>query len=533
LDPAGLSDDEKLIQRQAFAGLLWTKQFYHYSVDLWLQGDPGQPQPPASRRSGRNAGWEHFNSTDILSMPDKWEYPWFAAWDLAFHCLSLALVDPEFAKSQLILLGREWYQHPNGQKPAYEWSFGDVNPPVQACAAWQVYEITRAQTGVADTAFLERVFHKLLMNFTWWVNRKDAEGNNVFQGGFLGLDNIGVFDRSQPLPTGGHIDQADGTAWMAMYCVNMLAIALELARTHPAYEDVATKFFEHFIYIANSLSDMGSHGLSLWDEEDGFYYDVLHAPDGRQMPLKVRSFVGLIPLFAAATLEPALLDMLPNFHRRLEWFLKYRPHLVQNVASLTEMGAGGHYQLAIVGREKLVRILGRVFNPDEFLSDYGLRALSRYHADHPYEINVNGMIHSVHYEPAESSSALFGGNSNWRGPIWFPINYLMIEALRKHHHHYGDELKIEVPTGSGRCITLGEAADELSRRLLSIFAKQEKDGGRRPVLGGEPIFQKDPHWRDHLLFYEYFHGDNGAGLGASHQTGWSALVVNLLQDLKG
>ncbi len=528
-----LSEDERLVQRQAFAGLLWSKQFYHFSVELWLRGDPSQPQPPSSRLYGRNHEWEHFNSTDILSMPDKWEYPWFAAWDLAFHCVSLALVDPDFAKNQLILLGREWYQHPNGQIPAYEWAFGDVNPPVQAWAAWQVYQITREQTGMADTAFLERVFHKLLMNFTWWVNRKDAEGNNVFQGGFLGLDNIGVFDRSQPLPTGGHIDQADGTAWMAMYCVNMLAIALELARTHPAYEDVATKFFEHFIYIANALSDMGNHGLSLWDEQDGFYYDVLHTSDGRFMPLKVRSFVGLIPLFAVATLEPGLLEVLPGFRRRFEWFLEYRPQLVHNVASLTEMGAGGHHQLAIVGREKLVRILGHVFNPEEFFSDYGLRALSRYHAGHPYEINVNGMVHSVHYEPAESSSGLFGGNSNWRGPIWFPINYLMVEALRKHYHHYGDEFKIEVPTGSGNCVTLNEAADELSRRLVRVFLSDRLNGGSRPVFGGETIFQGDPLWQDNLLFYEYFHGDNGAGIGASHQTGWTALVANLIQETGG
>jgi hypothetical protein len=535
LHRAGLSDEERLIQRQALAGLLWSKQFYHFNVELWLQGDPAQPQPPSSRLQGRNHEWEHFNSTDILSMPDKWEYPWFAAWDLAFHCVSLALVDPEFAKSQLILLGREWYQHPNGQIPAYEWAFGDVNPPVQAWAAWQVYKITRDQTGAADTFFLERVFHKLLMNFTWWVNRKDAEGNNVFQGGFLGLDNIGVFDRSQPLPTGGRIDQADGTAWMALYCVNMLAIALELARTHPAYEDVATKFFEHFIYIANALSDMGNHGFSLWDEQDGFYYDVLHTPDGKFMPLKVRSFVGLIPLFAQATLEPALLDMLPNFKRHLEWFLEYRPGLVQNVASLTEMGAHGQYQLAIVGRQKLVRILGHVFNPDEFFSDYGLRALSKYHDAHPYEINVNGRLYGVHYEPAESGSGLFGGNSNWRGPVWFPINYLMVEALRGYDHYYGEDLKIEVPFGSGErseCITLKDAANELSRRLVRIFRQNPTNGGGRPVFGGEAVFQKNPFWHNNLLFYEYFHGDNGAGIGASHQTGWTALVANLIQNIE-
>ena len=532
IQPPDLSEDERRVHRQAIAGLLWSTQFYHFNVELWLKGDPAQPKPPPSRLQGRNHGWEHLNSTYVLSMPDKWEYPWFAAWDLAFHCVSLALVDPDFAKSQLILLGREWFQHPNGQLPAYEWAFGDVNPPVQAWAAWQVYTLTLRQTGVADTLFLERVFHKLLMNFTWWVNRKDAKGNNVFQGGFLGLDNIGVFDRSQPLPTGGYIDQADGTAWMAMYCVNMLAIALELARTRPAYEDVATKFFEHFIYIANALSDMGNHGMSLWDSQDGYYYDGLHTPDGQFIPLRVRSFVGLIPLFAVATLEPEVMEALPDFKRHVEWFLHYRPDLVGNVASLTDRGAHGRLLLAIVGREKLVRILGHVFNPAEFFSDFGLRALSRYHADHPYEISLNGMVHSVRYEPAESSSRLFGGNSNWRGPIWFPINFLMVEALRGFYGYYGDDLKIEVPLGSGRCVNLKEAAGELSRRLVRLFLRNPQDGGRRPVFGGEPIFQNDPLWQDLLLFYEYFHGDNGAGIGASHQTGWTALVANLIQNQK-
>ena len=464
-------------------------------------------------------------------MPDKWEYPWYAAWDLAFHMVPFAQIDPEFAKDQLVLLLREWYMHPNGQLPAYEWAFGDVNPPVHAWAAWRVYEISRDRTGTADTDFLEQVFQKLLLNFTWWVNRKDMEGNNVFQGGFLGLDNIGVFDRSQPLPTGGHLDQADGTAWMAIYCVNMLAIALELARTRPVYEEIATKFFEHFIYIANALSDMGNHGLSLWDEEDGFYYDGLHTPDGKFLPLKVRSFVGLIPLFAVETLDADLLEALPNFKRRLEWFLKNRPHLIQNVASLTEKGAQGQHHLAIVGREKLERILEYVFSQDEFLSDYGLRALSKYHASHPYRLEVNGMTYGVEYAPAESTSGLFGGNSNWRGPVWFPINYLMVESLRKYHRHYGDGFKIEAPFGSGNCVTLKEAADILSRRLIGVFASDETNGRRRPVFGGEPIFQNDPAWRDNLLFYEYFHGDNGAGIGASHQTGWTALVANLIQDI--
>jgi len=504
---------------------MWTKQFYHYSVELWLEGDPAQPDPPEARKRGRNAGWGHLYNLDVLSMPDKWEYPWYAAWDLAFHTLPIALVDPEWAKRQLILLLREWYMHPNGQLPAYEWALGDVNPPVHAWAAWQVYQIT----GSEDTAFLERVFHKLLLNFTWWVNRKDADGHNVFQGGFLGLDNIGVFDRSAALPTGGHIEQADGTAWMAMYSLTMMCIALELARTKPAYEDVATKFFEHFVYIADATYDMGGQGVSLWDEEDGFFYDVLHAPDGAFVPLRVRSFVGLIPLLAVQALEPRQLEALPRFRRRMEWLLKYRPHLAAHVAPLTEQGAHGHYQLAIVGRDQLARILSRVFDPDEFLSDYGLRALSRAHAASPFTCQVGDQAYTVSYEPAESSSGLFGGNSNWRGPIWFPINYLMVEALRKYYHHYGDSLTVQVPQGSGNRLTLDRAADELSQRLSRIFLRDEGDQGRRPVFGGEPIFQDDPHWRDHILFYEYFHGDNGAGIGASHQTGWTALVANLLQ----
>ncbi|MGD2206004.1 MAG: glucosidase [Anaerolineae bacterium] len=521
-----LTDDERQVQRQALAGLMWTKQFYHYSVELWLEGDPAQLPPSASRRHGRNADWGHLYNLDVLSMPDKWEYPWYAAWDLAFHTVPIALIDPEWAKRQLILLLREWYMHPNGQLPAYEWALDDVNPPVHAWATWQVYQLT----GGTDTDFLEKVFHKLLLNFTWWVNRKDHDGNNVFQGGFLGLDNIGVFDRSAPLPTGGHIEQADGTAWMAMYSLQMLAIALELARTKPAYEDVATKFFEHFIYIANAFYTMGGHDVSLWDERDGFFYDVLHTPDGVFLPLRVRSFVGLIPLLAVQALEPERLAHLPRFRRRLEWFLQYRPHLVDNVAPLQEKGAHGHYQLAIVGRERLARIAERLFHSEEFLSDYGFRALSRYHANQPFTCSVSGQAYTVRYEPAESTTGLFGGNSNWRGPIWFPINYLMIEALRKYHHHYGDGLKVEVPSGSGTWLTLGAAADEVARRLTRIFLQDPHDGGRRPVFGSERLLQTNPHWRDYVLFYEYFHGDNGAGLGASHQTGWTALVANLMQQ---
>ncbi len=429
--PTQASPEERAIQRQAMAGMLWSKQFYHYNVELWLKGDPAQPPPPPERMDGRNHEWEHLDNMDVLSMPDKWEYPWYAAWDLAFHMIPLAAVDPEWAKNQLILLLREWYMHPNGQLPAYEWAFGDVNPPVHAWAALKVYAIDKDKTGQGDVLFLERIFQKLLLNFTWWVNRKDKDGRNIFQGGFLGLDNIGDFDRNKPLPGGGYLDQADGTAWMAMYCLNMLAMALEIARYRISYEDVATKFFEHFIYITNAFYNLGHQGMSLWNEEDGFFYDGIHTPDGQYLPVKVRSLVGLTPLFAVETLEPEVLEQLPKFKQRLEWFLQYRPWLVKNVASLTEMGAHGHYQLAVLGREKLERVLQRVFDPEEFLSDYGLRSLSRYYARHPYEFYIDGQVHRVKYEPAESSSALFGGNSNWRGPVWFPVNYLLIELTEE------------------------------------------------------------------------------------------------------
>ncbi|MFN8486007.1 MAG: hypothetical protein U0350_00365 [Caldilineaceae bacterium] len=524
------SADERLVQRQAFAGLLWSKQLYHYSVELWLDGDPASPPPPEARKQGRNSAWGHLYNFDVISMPDKWEYPWYAAWDLAFHTIPLALIDPEWAKRQLILMLREWYMHPNGQIPAYEWAFGDVNPPVHAWAAWRVYKITRNVTGVADTDFLEKVFQKLLLNFTWWVNRKDTEGRNVFEGGFLGLDNIGVFDRSAPLPTGGHLEQADGTAWMGMYCLNMLAIALELARTRPAYEDVATKFFEHFIYIADAINNvMGYEGL--WNEADGFYYDSIHLPTGHEFPLKIRSFVGLIPLYAVETLEPELLDMLPRFRRRMEWFIKYRPNLVQQIASLTTPGEGGRLLLSLVNRQPLLRILQRMLDPQQFLSDYGLRALSKEHEQNPYTLTVDGQTHVVRYEPAESSSPLFGGNSNWRGPIWFPVNYLIVEALQNYHHYYGASLQVELPTGSGQCASLDAVATDLARRLTSIFLRDKQ--GRRAFNGGVDLFQTDPHWRDHILFYEYFHGDNGAGIGASHQTGWTALVAKLIQQSGG
>jgi hypothetical protein len=525
--PAQLSEDARLVMRQAFAGLLWSKQFFHYDVRRWLEGDPAGPPPPASRRAGRNHEWEHLYNDDVISMPDKWEYPWYAAWDLAFHMIPLALVDPDFAKGQLLLFLREWYMHPNGQIPAYEWAFGDVNPPVHAWAALRVYRIERKLRGTGDRDFLQRVFHKLLLNFTWWVNRKDAEGKNVFQGGFLGLDNIGVFDRSAPLPTGGHIEQSDGTAWMGMYCLNMLAIALELAREDPSYEDVASKFFEHFVYIAHAMDAMGHEGISLWDEADGFYYDVLHV-DGRHQPLKVRSLVGLVPLFAVQALEPDVVDALPGFRRRLQWFIDNRPELRDHIQLSTTPAGATRRLLSIVSREQLPRILSVMLDENEFLSPHGIRAVSRYHAEHPYVFAVGGAEHRVDYEPAESSSGLFGGNSNWRGPIWFPMNYLLIESLQKFHHFYGDAVRVRFPTGAGPRLNLWEVAAEVSRRLTRIFLRGAD--GRRPVHGGTEKFQTDPHWRDLVLFYEYFHGDNGAGIGASHQTGWTGLVAKLLQQ---
>ncbi len=528
-----IGEDERLVQRQAFAGLLWSKQLYHYSIELWRDGDPVGPPPPAARLIGRNAEWGHLHNFDVISMPDKWEYPWYAAWDLAFHMVPLALIDPEWAKRQMILMLREWYMHPNGQIPAYEWAFGDVNPPVHAWAALRVYKIARNVTGVTDTVFLEKIFQKLLLNFTWWVNRKDAHGNNVFQGGFLGLDNIGVFDRSAPLPKGGHLEQADGTAWMGMYCLNMLAIALELARTKAAYEDVATKFFEHFIYIANAINSHMSDEHTgdengLWDEEDGFYYDAVHTPENHHFPLKLRSFVGLIPLYAVETLEPELLEKLPRFRRRMEWFIKYRPNLVHHIASLTTPGQEGRLLLSLMDRQQLTRVLQRMLDPNQFLSDYGLRSLSKEHDRNPYELRVEGHVLRVRYEAAESSSDLFGGNSNWRGPIWFPVNYLIIESLQKYHYYYGDALQVELPTGSKQSATLDEVATDLSHRLTNIFLRDKE--GRRAFNGGVEIFQNDPHWRDCILFYEYFHGDNGAGIGASHQTGWTALVAKLIQQ---
>jgi hypothetical protein len=467
-------------------------------------------------------------NADVISMPDKWEYPWYAAWDLAFHCVPLALVDPEFAKQQLVLMTREWYMHPNGQLPAYEWAFGDVNPPVHAWAAWRVYKIDKKRRGVGDREFLARVFQKLLLNFTWWVNRKDSQGRNVFQGGFLGLDNIGVFDRSAPLPTGGYIEQADGTGWMAMYCLNLLAIAMELAQEDPVYEDVASKFWEHFLYIARAINLLGEDGDGLWDKEDGFFYDVLRLPDGNHLPLKVRSMVGLIPLFAVETLEPAVCDKLQGFKRRLDWFVEHRQDLTSNVACMRSPGEGERRLLSIVDGDQLRQILKVMLDEREFLSPYGIRAISRIHRENPYVLRANGSEYRVDYEPGESSTGLFGGNSNWRGPIWFPVNFLLIESLQKFHHYLGDGFKVECPTGSGQMMTLWEVAAELSRRMTRIFLKDAE--GRRPVHGGNRLYQNDPHWQDLVLFYEYFHGDNGSGVGASHQTGWTGVVAKLLQQ---
>ena len=526
--PQERSGDARNVMRQALAGMLWSKQCYHYDVRTWLEGDPGQPPPPPERKKGRNHDWTHLYNADVLSMPDKWEYPWYAAWDLAFHTIALALVDPDFAKEQLILLLREWYMHPNGQLPAYEWAFGDVNPPVHAWAAWRVYKIEKRIRGRADRSFLERVFHKLLLNFTWWVNRKDPDGMNVFQGGFLGLDNIGVFDRSQPLPTGGHLEQSDGTSWMGMYCLNMLAIALELARENPAYEDVASKFFEHFVHIAHAINVHGAEGLALWDEEDGFYYDAIHLPNGEQHYLKVRSMVGLIPLFAVETLEPETIARLPGFQRRMQWFLDNMPDFASHVDSSQMSPNGPRRLLSLVDRKQLVRILGYMVDKEEFFSPHGIRALSKFHAAHPYILAVNGSEYRVDYEPAESQSGTFGGNSNWRGPVWFPTNFLMIESLQKFHHYYGDGFKVECPSGSGQQMSLWDVSAEISRSLEHIFLR---DGnGRRPLYGSVEKFQKDPWWRDLILFYEYFHGDTGAGLGASHQTGWTGLVAKLLEQ---
>jgi hypothetical protein len=517
---AGMSDDAKRVQRQALAGMLWTKQLFYYDIEQWLAGDPAG-QPPDSRQYGRNHEWQHLNNFDIISMPDKWEYPWYAGWDLAFHCIPLAMVDTEFAKDQLVLLTREWYMHPNGQLPAYEWAFGDVNPPVHAWAAWRVYEMD----GARDTEFLKRIFNKMLLNFTWWVNRKDADGNNVFQGGFLGLDNISLFDRSADLPTGGHINQSDGTAWMGFYSLGMMSMALELAKDDAAYEDMAVKFYEHFLWIAQAISKDAHGGVGLWDEDDGFFYDVLQLPDGTVVPLKVRSLVGLMPLIAVETVGQQTLDRFTEFSRSINWLREHRPHLAENLAKVDVPGYGSAHLFAMPTEDRLRSILRYMLDENEFLSDYGIRSLSKAH-ETPYGLDIGGQHFDIQYWPAESESGLFGGNSNWRGPIWFPINYLLIESLRKYHRYYGEDFTVECPTGSGVLMTLNQVADDLSQRLSRIFLLDDND--RRPVFGGQSKFQGDTAWRDHILFHEYFHGDNGAGLGASHQTGWTGLVAELL-----
>ena len=526
----GSTAEEARVMRQAFAGLLWSKQFYHYVVYDWLEGDPDTPPPPSARKQGRNAAWTHLHCRDILSMPDKWEYPWFAAWDTAFHMLPMAIVDPHFAKEQLILFLREWYMHPNGQLPAYEFQLGDVNPPVHAWACWRVYKMTGPRGG-RDRLFLARVFQKLLINFTWWVNRKDPDGRNLFSGGFLGLDNIGVFDRSMPLPPGYRLEQADGTAWMAFFCATMLSMALELASEDPAYEDVASKFFEHYVAITDAMNTLGGSGL--WDEEDGFYYDLLHVQDHSRR-IKVRSLVGVVPVFAVSVLQDAQLDRLPGFRKRMEWFLEHRKDLARHISYLEfqgtpgdERGVGGKRLLAIPSRERLQRLLHYVLDEGEFLSPYGVRSLSRVHAENPYHFQMpDDQVLSVRYVPGESDTGLFGGNSNWRGPIWFPLNYLLVESLERYHHFYGDSFQVECPTGSGRRMNLQQVADELARRLASVFLPDPR--GQRPCHGDDPRYRDDPHWRDLVLFYEYFHGDSGVGIGASHQTGWTSLAVRLL-----
>jgi hypothetical protein len=520
---AGVAEADRPIVRQGYAGLLWSKQFYYYDVRTWLEGDPAQPPPPAARARGRNVDWKNLYNRDVVSMPDKWEYPWYAAWDLAFHMLPFARIDPAFAKEQLLLMLREWYMHPNGQIPAYEFAFGDVNPPVHAWAAWRVYKIAVGPDGKRDTKFLARVFQKLLLNFTWWVNRKDAEGKHIFSGGFLGLDNIGVFDRSQALPTGGHLEQADGTAWMAFYSATMLSMALELAKTNPAFEDMASKFFEHFVGIADAINALGGNGL--WEEDDGFYYDELNL-DGQSTPLRVRSMVGLLPLIAVEVLEDQTIDALPAFKKRMRWFLDNRQDLATQVSFGT--GLHGHVLLAIPSRARLVRVLRYLLDEDEFLSPFGLRSVSKVHAQAPYRFRHQGQEFSVDYVPGESTSGLFGGNSNWRGPVWFPLNYLLVEALERYHHFYGDELRVECPARSGRFLNLAEVAREIGGRLSGLFRPGPE--GARPCHGGDRRYQDDPHFRELLLFHEYFHAETGRGIGASHQTGWTALVIRLLED---
>lgn len=523
--PANLTPDQRRVVEQAYAGLLWSKQYYEYVIKTWLEGDPGQPPPPPGHAQKRNVDWPHLYNSDVISMPDKWEYPWYAAWDLAFHMIPFARIDRDFAKGQLQLFLREWYMHPNGQIPAYEWNFGDVNPPVHAWACWRTYKIS-APVGKRDTLFLERCFQKLLFNFTWWVNRKDPSGKNIFGGGFLGLDNIGLFDRSSQLPSGRTLQQADGTAWMAFYCATMLSMALEMARSRPAYEDIASKFFEHFVDIIDAMNHLGGDGL--WNEEDGFYYDQLFVDDGAEIPLRVRSLVGIIPLLAVEVIDQELVKSLPGFRKRMRWFLDNRPDLARHVTYMERCAKPGapeeeYRLLAIPSKDRLIRVLRYVLDESEFLSPYGVRSLSAAYRDQPFAVKLDGSIHSISYEPSESRSGMFGGNSNWRGPIWFPINYLLIEALEKYHHFYRDDLKVECPTGSGNLMNLKQVSLELATRLSRLFLKD--DGGKRPCFGEDERCMHDEHWRDYVQFHEYFHGDTGRGLGASHQTGWTALIT--------
>ena len=515
-------EDARRVQRQALAGLIWSKQFYHYDVRAWLQGDPAQPPPPESRKRGRNNDWRHLRNHDVISMPDKWEYPWYASWDLAFQAVPMAMVDPDFAKHQLLLLTRDWYMHPNAQLPAYEYSFGDANPPVHAWAAWRVFLMDRQLTGKADRAFLERLFQRLMLNFTWWVNRRDAEGRNIFQGGFLGLDNISIFDRSMPLPPGFRLSQSDGTAWMAMYALDLMRIAIELAIEDPIYEDIGGKLFAHFLLIAEAVADHGS----LWDDEDEFFYDVLDTPDGKRIPLRARSLVGLIPLCAVEVITSEGGQRLSGFEQRLDWLGKHRPDLLGLISHWKGTGDDEALLLSLTRGSRLKKLLKRMLDETEFLSDYGIRSVSKVHETAPFRIEWAGMASELPYWPGESRSKLFGGNSNWRGPIWMPLNYLLIEALREFHGYYTDEFKVECPTGSGQLLTLNEVADELSRRLTRLFLRGPD--GRRPINGDDKRLQEDAAFRDHVLFYEHFHGDTGRGLGASHQTGWSAMVALLI-----
>ena len=524
-----ISNDElKKIHRQAFAGMIWSKQYYYYNVKKWLAGDPAGPVPPAERLKGRNHQWVHLNNSDVISMPDTWEYPWFAAWDLAFHSICFAKVDPAFAKKQLIILTHEWYMHPSGQLPAYEWAFSDVNPPVHAWATWKVYEMEKTATGKGDQQFLETIFLKLLLNFTWWVNRKDTEGNNIFEGGFLGMDNIGLFDRNAKLPDGSLLEQSDSTSWMCMYSLNMMRISLELAATNPVYQDMATKFFEHFLYIANAMAGLSDSSTNLWDEEDEFFYDALKKQGCPPQKIKVRSMVGLIPLLVVEVIEDELLDTQTLFAERLRWFLTNRPEMAALVSRWGEKGKNEKHLLSLLRGHRMKRLLYRMLDENEFLSDHGIRALSKYHEAHPYEMQIDGAQFSIKYTPGESDIPIFGGNSNWRGPVWMPANYLLIESLRRFHDYYGDDFKVEYPTRSGNYFSLKEISEKLAGRLISLFTRDE--AGNRPIYGNNPLLQSDPHFRDYVLFYEYFHGDTGLGLGASHQTGWTALVSRLIQD---